>query len=146
MGLNFAITLPRAAYTVGVARRFLGAALDSAGIHDDGLRDDLLSAAAEACANAIDHGYPAEDYKVRMEIASDSCALEITDSGVHFNPDSVAEPDMDSESGRGIYLMRELMDSVVLEQAPGGGTRVHLRKQRPGLLCAAGDGGRLAYR
>jgi serine/threonine-protein kinase RsbW len=146
MGLNFSITLPRAAYTVGVARRFLGAALDSAGIDDGALRDDLLSAAAEACANAIDHGYPAEDYRVRMEIAPDSCAVEITDSGVYFNPDSVADPDMDSESGRGIYIMRELMDSVVLEPAPGGGTRVHLRKQRPDLVCAGRDDATLAYR
>ncbi|GAA3730708.1 hypothetical protein GCM10022402_09220 [Salinactinospora qingdaonensis] len=54
-------------------------------------------------------------------------------TGTGFNADEVPLPGPESEAGRGILLMRELMDRVTFTQLPGGGTAVHLDKH---LRCA----------
>lgn len=135
MDVSFSITLPRASYTVGVTRLFLRAALDSSGIAGE-FRDDILSAATEACANSIDHGFPAQSYQVDMRVAREWCVIEVTDTGSYFDVNEVGIPEDDAESGRGILMMRELVDNVALDEVPGGGTKVSLLKWRSPLAAA----------
>lgn len=135
MDVKFSITLPRAPYTVGVTRQFIRAVLDSNGVDGD-FRDDILAATAEACANVIDHGYPARVYQVQVRIREDCCVIEISDSGTFFDVEQLPSPGVDSESGRGILMMRELMDSVTLQPTPSGGTHVALCKWRQPLSVA----------
>lgn len=127
MDLSFSITLPRAAYTVGVARQFLRAVLDSSGIGNE-IRDDILAAAAEACANAIDHGSPAATYDVIVRLGGDACLVQIFDGGGFFDPSRLGRPGPDAESGRGVLMMRALVDHVALDSSPQGGTTVSLHK------------------
>ncbi|QVQ50382.1 ATP-binding protein [Spiractinospora alimapuensis] len=136
MDVSFSITLPRASYTVGVTRLFLRSALDSSGVVGE-FRDDILSAATEACANSIDHGFPARSYQVEMRVAQDWCVIEVTDTGSYFDVHEVGMPEDDAESGRGILMMRELVDNVALDEVPGGGKRVSLLKWRVPLSAAA---------
>ncbi|WP_017572978.1 ATP-binding protein [Nocardiopsis halotolerans] len=135
MDAVFSISLPRQAYTVAVARDVLGTLLDRAGVCGNCV-DDILLAVSEACANAIDHGGPAHAYRVEAEMGERWCELRISHTGKAPDPTALAErfttdhtplPDPDAESGRGILLMRYLMDEVAFEGEPR--TTVLLRKR-----------------
>lgn len=141
MDVRFSIALPREAYTVAVMREFMGEALRTSGICDDCL-SDLLMASSEACANVIDHGHPAPSYEVFAKVSGGWCVLEITNTGPGFDPEDVPHPDPEAESGRGILLMRQLVDDVEFGHAPGGATLVRLRKRLHGTSAAGGDGAR----
>ena len=54
------------------------------------------------------------------------------DRGQGFNPDSLRQSDDDTDAlgGRGLRLMRALMDTVLLRY-DGDGMTVHLTKTRP---------------
>lgn len=141
MDTVFSISLPRQAYTVSVVRDVLGTLLGRAGLCRS-CADDILLAVSEASANAIDHGGPARDYAVEAELGGRWCELRISHTGTAPDPEAVAErftdqhlplPGLDSESGRGILLMRYLMDEVAFEAEPR--TTVLLRKQV--ALCDA---------
>ncbi|WP_159944746.1 MULTISPECIES: ATP-binding protein [unclassified Nocardiopsis] len=135
MDAVFSISLPRQAYTVAVARDVLGTLLARAGVCRD-CADDILLAVSEACANAVDHGRPASDYRVEAEMGTRWCELRISHTGKAPDPAALAErftadhtplPGLEAESGRGILLMRYLMDEVAFEGEPR--TTVLLRKR-----------------
>ncbi|TDQ55278.1 ATP-binding protein [Actinorugispora endophytica] len=133
MDERFSIALPRAAYTVPVMRQFMGGALEANGVCAECL-SDILVAVTEACANVVDHGDPAPGYEVLARVRHGFCTLEIVHTGRYFNPAVVPpRPSPDSESGRGILLMRELMDRVVFDTDPRDRITVYLAKR----LCVA---------
>ncbi|HEY6952192.1 MAG TPA: ATP-binding protein [Bacteroidota bacterium] len=86
---------------------------------DDGTTYRLLVATTEAVNNAILHGNKSDPRKlVRI-----SCSLEhhiltmtVQDSGKGFDPSGLANPlaeeNLLKESGRGIFLIRSLIDEV----------------------------------
>ena len=83
---------------------------------------DMLVAAGEAVANAIEHGHrhsPAGVISLRVTALSDRVQLTVADTG------SWRPPRPDTHRGRGISLMRALMQDVAIN--PGArGTTVHL--------------------
>ncbi|MGQ4267357.1 ATP-binding protein [Nocardiopsis changdeensis] len=137
MDAIFSISLPRRAYTVAVVRDLLGTLLFRAGMCRDCV-DDFLLASSEACANAVEHGGPSSDYRVDAEIDRHWCEVRISHTGRAPDPEALAArfaserppplPGLDSESGRGILLMRRLMDEVSFEGEPR--ITVLLRKRR----------------
>lgn len=94
--------------------------------------DDIKIAVGEAGSNALRHGSNPDWCKitVRIERHADCLRVFIADRGCGFDPDAVqaAFPDPVSDSGRGIALMRALMDEVTFHfDSPG--TRVELVKR-----------------
>jgi len=87
----------------------------------------------EALANAVLHGNR-QDAEKKIQV---NCRIQfggevsivVKDEGDGFDPNKLPDPtaivNIESEHGRGIYLMRALMDEVHFEQ---GGTEVHMRK------------------
>ncbi len=74
---------------------------------------------SEALSNAIVRGNQEDHGKwvdVRAELAADAIRLVVTDEGPGFNPASVPEPirpeQLDEANGRGLYLIRKLVDAV----------------------------------
>ena len=70
----------------------------------------------EGCNNAVQYTSPADvckDITVELKLEDNSLELRIYDNtaGCEF-PDQSTLPPVDSERGRGIYLMRTLMDDV----------------------------------
>ncbi|WP_157515857.1 ATP-binding protein [Nocardiopsis trehalosi] len=140
MDVRFSIALPREAYTVAVVREFVGEALRAHGICDE-CAFRILLAASEACGNAVDHGAPARDYSVTTHLHSASCVVEISHKGTGFTAARVPPPRLDAESGRGILLMRHLVDEVDFSGSPQGDTTVRLCKTlHQGADGAAGCG------
>lgn len=94
---------------------------------DDGTFYRLLVATSEAVNNGILHGNKCDPNKrvcVECEARPDMLLVRVQDEGGGFDPDSVPNP-LDDEnlmktSGRGIFLMRSLMDKVTYHiNSPG---------------------------
>ena len=100
----------------------------------DGSERDVEMALREALANAIVHGNlqdPRKSVYVACRCTTDGeISITVEDEGQGFDADSVPDPTTPENrlltQGRGIYLMRSLMDEVDFEQ---GGSVVHMRKR-----------------
>lgn len=86
---------------------------------DDGSFYRLMVATTEAVNNAIVHGNKSDPKKkvcVNCDIVNSSIFVFVKDEGPGFDPDSLPNPterdNLLRPSGRGIFLMRSLMDDV----------------------------------
>ena len=93
---------------------------------------DVDIALREALANAIIHGNhenPRKHVHVRCRCKRDEVSIEVKDEGQGFDinkmSDPIAPPNICSAHGRGIHLMKTLMDEVRFAE---GGVVVHMRK------------------
>jgi serine/threonine-protein kinase RsbW len=88
-------------------------------------RLEVALAVQEALANAVVHGCGNDPSKqVRCRLKSDPhgrIVIIVTDPGPGFNPDLLSDPkrreDMHADHGRGVYLIRQLMDEVHFERS-----------------------------
>ncbi|WP_250563320.1 SpoIIE family protein phosphatase [Sphaerisporangium fuscum] len=82
---------------------------------------NVLVSAGEACANAIEHGsgYDAgQSIRLRAVVTADDLRVTVTDTGRWKPP----RPEAGRHRGRGIALMRALMDEVVIDRGTAGTT------------------------
>ncbi len=84
---------------------------------------NLLISVTEAVNNAIMHGnkFDAEKTVVVSLLATeDFVEIEVQDEGDGFNPDEVADPrepeNLLKSSGRGIFIIKSLLDEVLFEK------------------------------
>jgi serine/threonine-protein kinase RsbW len=130
--MKFSLALPREALSIPVIRRVLGDALRGLGVSEDCI-GDILVATCEACTNVVKHAQTASRYEVLASVDGDTCILKIVDTGQGGAADAMAEPDEmpapEAESGRGIKIMRALVDDVSFDTAPERGTIVYLQKR-----------------
>jgi serine/threonine-protein kinase RsbW len=127
--VSFQLSLPRDEASVPLTRRLIAQALKIVGVEADTV-SDVEIAITEACANVLRHAKTGDAYEVRVGFDEQQAFLEIIDEGEGFDPDAslggaVGE---ESESGRGVLLMRALMDKVRFESRTGDGNSVILEK------------------
>ncbi|MET9441069.1 SpoIIE family protein phosphatase [Streptomyces sp. NPDC006610] len=82
---------------------------------------NVLVAAGEACANAIEHGHrhtPGDAVRLRAEATVDTLRLTVADSGRWKDP----QPGLAPHRGRGVAIMRALMQQVAITPGPCGTT------------------------
>jgi serine/threonine-protein kinase RsbW len=86
---------------------------------NDNLRFRLQVALAEALANAVVCGNqqdPAKSVQVEAELCTDHIMVQVTDEGGGFDPEQVPEPvhpaHIAEPCGRGLFLIRKLVDDV----------------------------------
>lgn len=91
----------------------------------------------EALANAVRYGNRSDPEKqVRVEVRLDAShvALKVIDQGNGFDPTSLPDPTLPANlqrpGGRGVFLMRKLMDEVEFID-PGNAVRLVLRRDPP---------------
>ena len=113
MHFHLAIVLPRDARSVGTNRRLVDEALRSLGV-DAGCREDLQLIITEACTNVIDHARDGVDYEVRVDIDAETCTIEVADDGrdTAMPEMSASSADLMSESGRGLFIIGALADTL----------------------------------
>ena len=114
--------------TVPVARHICRHALEDLGV-DPECRSAIELALTEACANVLKHSGGEDQYEVRLTVEDDLCILRVVDTGQGFDSSSLMEADPTDESGRGILMMKALVDRVRLESKAEEGTVVHLEKR-----------------
>jgi serine/threonine-protein kinase RsbW len=99
-----------------------------------GNETDIEIALREALANAVIHGNH-EDPRKQVHVscrceAEEEVSIVVRDEGRGFDdrvvPDPTAPGAIESSHGRGIYLMKALMDEVRFEQS---GAVVHMRQK-----------------
>jgi serine/threonine-protein kinase RsbW len=90
---------------------------------------------SEALTNAIVRGNAEDRTKwvdVRAELIPESIRLSVTDEGPGFDPGAVPEPltpeQLDEANGRGLYLIRKLVDAVQFNER-GNSICMILRRQ-----------------
>lgn len=110
---------------VGNIAECLARSLETYSGDREALAFDLNVVLTEAVMNAIQHGSPVstpEMLRVRIDIEGEVLSIRVHDSGQGFVLDELAERDPDAleESGRGIFLIRALMDSVSYRKTPSG--------------------------
>ncbi len=116
-----------------VVHRCAGHAFD-----DRQLALNLPVALTEALSNAILRGNgedSAKEVRVRVELTDDAVIVEVEDDGQGFDLDACTEDpttpeNIEREDGRGLFLMRALVDRV--ENFRGAGNVVRLTLRRPG--------------
>ncbi|MBN1888816.1 MAG: ATP-binding protein [Thermoflexales bacterium] len=93
--------------------------------------DDIKSAVAEACINAIEHGNAMDGHaRVTIDLTMQGNCLEITvsDTGRNAMPALLPRPGESAcNRGWGIYLMQGLVDEFDIRQTPQGGNTICLR-------------------
>jgi serine/threonine-protein kinase RsbW len=77
----------------------------------------------------VDHAVDSDTYEVKVELASDRCAITVVDQGRGFDATTLPEQaPPDAESGRGLLLMHALVDNVAFQSEPQAGAVVHMVK------------------
>ena len=122
--------IPCAGEPVFKARARLAKAARGLGFRGETL-DGILLAFTEAVTNAVIHGSAPSCRCVRAHVGLENGRLiiDVIDHGRGFHPDAVELPPLDCmcEGGRGLFLMRALMDDV--EWTPtASGTTVRMTK------------------
>lgn len=104
---------------------------------EPGSAQDVQLAAHEAVINAIVHGNRLDEARrvvVVLSIDAGSIEIRVRDEGEGFDPTRVPDPcapeNLCRTSGRGLFLMRRLMDEVAIRRRARGGTEVRMLKRR----------------
>ncbi|MGX9788646.1 SpoIIE family protein phosphatase [Mycobacterium sp. MMS18-G62] len=118
------LTVPAYLAELAPTRAALRVWLSQAGVDPDEAVNALV-AAGEAMANAIEHGHrdrAGGAVTLSATAVADQLRLQVTDTGSWKPPDPIAS----THRGRGITLMRGLMDEVIIDPGPDG-TTVRMR-------------------
>lgn len=87
---------------------------------------DIKSAVGEACDNAIEHGSSERGVDIRYRIKGPNLIIEVEDYGSGFDSEAVSGnlPSPFTEGGRGLYLIKNLVDEAEIISRKGKGTKV----------------------
>ena len=128
MNVHFSVRLPTDAQSVPLVRGLLRQALQYLGVVEENIQEIVL-ALTEACANVVQHAVDQEEYEVDVAIDDSLCRITVVDDGDGFDvaTASAAPPTLDG--GRGLVLMRALVDRLDFVQDADGRHRVTLEKR-----------------
>lgn len=125
---------------VPIARHLFGDWLTHQRI-DSSDADDLLVVVSELCTNAVRSAAGGTSgLHLRAWPEGDALVVEVLDDGPGFElklPVDDAVPSVEQVSGRGLFIVRSLVDELVVDRSPAG-TSVRCVKRH--LFATAGDG------
>lgn len=107
-------------------------------MENDVKRYEIITSMNEAVLNATAFAYSKGTQGVvlvKLSKLGDEIIIEVCDQGCGFDgqiygdPDVTACKDVSKKSGRGIFLMRQIMDRVMIQSSKEAGTIVHLAKR-----------------
>src|SRR2546423_1518474 len=112
MKIILALCLPRDEQTIPVSRHIATKAMAEIGVAKEYI-DDIAVALTEACTNVLKHSGPGDEFEVSLDVDDDQCVIRIVDTGRGFDHEALGgRADTTAEQGRGIELMRALVDQV----------------------------------
>ena len=128
MNIAFSVQLPVDAKSVPLVRGLLRQALEHLGVVETGI-EELVLALTEACANVVQHAGEHDDYQVDVAIDDAICRITVFDNGQGFDPTATPTPISPLDGGRGLMLMRALVDRLQFKNAEDGRHGVTLEKR-----------------
>lgn len=126
MVLSVSIELPPEAWTPAVCREVLDNVLQARDVAQT-VRDDLALAVTEACTNAVRHASTGGVYRMEIRLDERRCVIDVCDDGPGFDPDKLDHPSPDGQGGRGLLVIRAVVDHVRFRQRRPG-TRLTMIK------------------
>ncbi|MGH7605978.1 MAG: ATP-binding protein [Gemmatimonadales bacterium] len=112
---------------VGDAVELVASHLPSGTLSPRRLRFNFRTVLAEALGNAIRYGTgedPAKLVRVRVELGADAVRIHVLDGGGGFDPRGVPDPtraeNLEREDGRGLFVIRHLVDDVAFNEKGNG--------------------------
>jgi serine/threonine-protein kinase RsbW len=127
--IELQITVPKQTRYLGLIGNIgenMAHELDSFSGDREALGHTINMVLTEALVNAIKHANatgPDTEVQIRINACDNELVIRVYDNGQGFDLDLVPGdccPDPLNEQGRGIYIIRSLMDSVVYKKANGG--------------------------
>jgi serine/threonine-protein kinase RsbW len=125
--VHLSLSLPRDRLSVPFARHVCASAMRELGV-DETCRSAIEIALSEACSNVVNHSQPEDEYEVELILDLERAIIRVADTGRGFDHESLVQGAVDDESGRGLMLMRALVDNVQFDSRPEDGFVVHLEK------------------
>lgn len=129
------LTLPSTIDSVDAVEAKVEEFATRAGFDEDTV-DQIGMISREAAANAVLHGNRSDATKkitARFALTDEALSIQVADEGGGFDPENVPDPlspeGLMRTSGRGIFLMRAIMDEVHFRQLSPG-TEITLVKRR----------------
>ncbi len=122
---------------LSIAAGFITAAAVASGLEDEAV-EAVEIAAMEAVENVIDHAGPdmADTVRIEVLVTPESLIVDVKDRGIPW-PRAVLTgevgrdmPPPEAPRGRGLAMMRALMDEVIPTQAADGTKSLRLVKKR----------------
>ena len=137
------LTIPSDLRLLGLARAFVEAVCQVAGFDEHTTHATVL-AADEATNNVMRHAHqdnPAAQVQIQCHLLADGIEIHLHDEGQPFDLSSV--PHLDPAElrvgGRGVYLMRTIMDELSCQPRGERGNTLRMVKRCP-CLAASGAG------
>ena len=127
--IDIQITVPKQTRYLGLIGRIgenMAHELDTFSGDRETLGHTVNIVLTEALVNAIKHAnaaVPDTEVQIRINVCDKEHVIRVYDNGQGFDLDLVPSngcPDPLNEQGRGIYIIRSLMDSVEYKKANGG--------------------------
>ena len=102
---------------------------------DETARFDVRLAVQEAVMNAVEHGNKNDNRKrvtVEYTVDDEKVGVTVTDEGSGFNPETVPDPTLEEnllkERGRGLFLIRNLVDRAYHNERGNQITMIKFRR------------------
>jgi serine/threonine-protein kinase RsbW len=129
MEIIYRICLPRERASVPVVRHLTSATLTALDVTEQCV-SDIEVALAEACTNVLQHAAGLdEEYEIDIEIGDDDCLIRVKDTGEGLDEELLKQAAQETDTGgRGIALMRALVDHLDFVSRPEAGTVVQISK------------------
>lgn len=136
-GDRISLSIPVSAKYIAAARLLTAGLAARANLSVEAV-EDLKIAVSEACTNVTEHAFASEaearnkTIDLTFHVANGELTVAVEDEGCGFDPKHL--PDMNNkpvvnDTGIGVYLIREMMDEVKIESAPGSGTKIVMTKR-----------------
>lgn len=121
--MELSLEVPSALEYVGPAVDLIAQACPSGIISPRRVAFNLRTALAEALTNAIAYGNhydPQRMVRVRLEVTPEEVRVYVADDGTGFDPSVVPDPTLPEnigrEDGRGLFVLRHLVDRVTINE------------------------------
>jgi len=131
------VTLETQVESVNLAEEMCLRVAEAAGFDEDD-RYRIGMAVREGVINAFHYGNqekPEKKIYLAVDLTPDKMTIHVLDEGKGFNlsdvPDPLAEENLLSTSGRGIFLMRAFMDEFDVITGQNGGAEIVMSKRLP---------------
>jgi serine/threonine-protein kinase RsbW len=135
MPFDYTLELPNDLRAIERAVEYLMDRAREVGFDYDRLRLNFRVGVTEALANAMLYGNcrdPQKRVRVEARLSPTEIMVQVTDEGRGFDPRKVLDPTLPTNrtrpGGRGIYLIRKLMDRVEFNERGNSITMVLLNK------------------
>ncbi|MDO5061610.1 MAG: ATP-binding protein [Peptostreptococcaceae bacterium] len=124
------MTVPTDSSNISVVRMTASSIANRVGFNIEEI-DDVKIAVSEACTNVIKHS-KVSNFDLFFAQGSNFMEIEIQDRGIGYDFSSLKDPELNDQresGGLGIYIIKMLMDEVIIDSELNKGTTIYMRKQ-----------------